>query len=281
LFLFKKIVDLQSFLVAEKAKGRSVGFVPTMGALHQGHLSLVEASKKGGHLTVCSIFVNPTQFNQQEDFDKYPRNVALDIEMLVGAGCDVLFHPEPEEMYPDGFTTAKYDFGAITNTLEGEKRPGHFDGVITVVKRLFDAVNPDHAYFGQKDFQQCAVIAGLIQYFGLKVQLHKAPILREASGLAMSSRNTRLSEAEKEDATIIYETLSWIREQLKGGLPVDRLKTEALQKISARLQPEYVEIVDQDSLIPLVPGESAHNAVALVAAWCGNVRLIDNMLLGD
>lgn len=254
-----------------------------MGALHQGHLSLIEASRSQNALTVCSIFVNPTQFNNADDLARYPRNMETDIRMLLEHGCDVLFHPDAQEMYHGNETIAHVDYGTLTNTLEGHFRPGHFDGVVAIVEKLFRAVEPDHAYFGQKDYQQCAVVRELISRKKLPLELHICPTQREADGLAMSSRNTRLNAEERKAALAIPQALSAIKAQQQTK-SVNALKQQAVDTIHAAsplLRVEYVEIADAVSLEPLSVIDRGRPAVALVAAWCGNVRLIDNQLLTD
>lgn len=280
MFLFQDLHSLQTCLRYQIQKGNTIGFVPTMGALHAGHLSLIKACKDEGNLAVCSLFVNPTQFNQESDFKSYPKTLEKDIELLIGAGCDVLYHPATDVMYPDGLNSGSYDFGPLTQSLEGFYRPGHFDGVITIVKRLFDMVSPQHAYFGQKDFQQCAVIKEMVHRFGLPVQIHIQPIVRESNGLAMSSRNMRLSPNRQADATVMYQSLLWIKENANRFDP-EQLKAQAFEMIGTKLRPEYVEIVDADTLEPLNRITGISKAVVLLAAWCDDVRLIDNMVLFD
>lgn len=278
MFLFKDIPALQSFLQIYRQNGGTIGFIPTMGALHSGHLSLIRACKDQGHLAVCSIFINPTQFNQESDFKAYPRHTPEDIELLLQAGCDVLFHPEANTMYPEGLQVNDYDFGSVTQTLEGMHRPGHFNGVITIVKRLFEVVQPSHAYFGQKDFQQCAVIAEMIRHFGFTIELHRQPIIREKSGLAMSSRNSRLSHEQKQQALDIIHTLTWVKAYIYS-IPLDQLREEAMYRLGKNLKPEYFEIADVQTLEPKSSLVSKEDAVILAAAWCGDVRLIDNLLV--
>ncbi len=280
--MFKEIAPLRAYLNGRRLKGDTVGFVPTMGALHQGHIALISESIANHSVTVASIFVNPTQFNNPEDLVKYPRTIERDLELLEAAGCDVLFHPEATEIYPNGFITEHHEWNNITNSLEGAFRPGHFDGVITIVKKLFDIVEPQAAYFGQKDFQQCAVIAEMIKHFNLGVNMRICPTLREADGLAMSSRNVRLNASERADALFIFEALSYIK-QHQGTLPVGELLSIA-EKIllkSSVMKPEYIAIVETDSLNPADKLLPNREYVALIATWCGNVRLIDNMLLKD
>lgn len=256
----------------------SIGFVPTMGALHNGHISLINASKADNQLTICSIFVNPTQFNQKEDFDKYPRLIEEDIRLLEASGCDALFIPEISEMYAPESEIVNYHFAHITHSLEGAFRPGHFDGVITIVNKLFDAVKPDYAYFGQKDFQQCMVIKELIRHFNLNIQLKIIPTLREADGLAMSSRNLRLSTTEREKAIAIYRALLFLKEHIVEDSAAEVLR-KARTIIDADLKTEYLVLCDADTLHPVEEITIHNQVVALAAAWCGNVRLIDNMII--
>ncbi len=278
MFLFKEIHALQVFLREKEENQQQIGFIPTMGSLHAGHLSLVESCKKNGQLAVVSIFINPTQFNQQSDFDLYPRELEKDMEQLFDAGCDVLFHPDVAEIYPNGFANETFDFGLITNSLEGFYRPGHFNGVITVVRKLMDIVNPHSLYLGQKDFQQCAVIRHVLNVYGYRSKLHIIPTSREKSGLAMSSRNARLNEQELKEATVLYKALNDIKNNLHK---VEAVKLEDLAKmeIAQKLQPEYVALVDYDTLEPLAGHDNHKKKVALVAAWCGKVRLIDNIII--
>jgi pantoate--beta-alanine ligase len=216
--LFKKSADLSNWLETQRKNNSQVGFVPTMGALHDGHLSLIEYSKKNDPVVVASIFVNPTQFNDPKDFEKYPITLEKDIDLLEKAGCDVLFLPSVKEIYPDGTDAKKnYDLGFLETVLEGKYRPGHFQGVCMVVERLLNIVKPDNLYLGQKDYQQCMVITRLIELMGQPIKVNICPTLREAGGLAMSSRNMRLSTEEKKIATTIYKCLSLAKEKLQPG----------------------------------------------------------------
>jgi pantoate--beta-alanine ligase len=282
LLLFRQIAPLRAYIHQQRTGNKTIGFVPTMGALHAGHVSLIEQSIQENDLTVCSIFVNPTQFNNAEDLAKYPRTLENDMLMLEEAGCDVLFHPDGEEMYPDGFVTERYDWGAVTHSLEGAFRPGHFDGVITIVRKLFDVVEPDRAYFGQKDFQQCAVIVRMVKEFDMPVAIRIMPTLREADGLAMSSRNTRLSAEERKESLLIFKALKQIHAGVKDHTPA-KLILEAMNVLntSPLMKPEYVAIVDRETLQPIEKQSDLCNSVALIASWCGNVRLIDNMILNE
>lgn len=280
MLLFTQIHALRAYLHSQKAKFKTIGFVPTMGALHQGHLSLVGQSKAQCDITVCSIFVNPTQFNNATDLIKYPRTIELDVLKLTQAGCDVLFHPNPHEMYPEGEFSAQYNWGALTHTLEGAFRQGHFNGVITVVKKLFDIVEPQVAYFGKKDFQQCAVINRLVQEFQLPVKITLAETSRENDGLAMSSRNTRLSETERVEAAKIYKVLLWIKEHV-SQFTIETVLASAKNQLEAvpLFKLEYLSIADSHTLEPVTHLQKGKEYVVLIALWCGNVRLIDNIQL--
>jgi pantoate--beta-alanine ligase len=282
LILFTQIKPLKAYLAAQKLLGKSIGYVPTMGALHNGHVSLVAQSILKTDITVCSIFVNPTQFNNPDDLIKYPRTIEQDIVKLELAGCHVLFHPNATEMYPEGMVVSTYNWGNVTQSLEGLLRPGHFDGVITVVKKLFDIVEPDDAFFGKKDYQQCAVIKQMVKEFDMPINIVLIETLRESDGLAMSSRNSRLNEAERKDAVWISRALFQLQEKA-FKLPVEQLLINAQLILSPSniLQLEYLAIVDAETLDEVSTLLSNHKYVALIAIWCGNVRLIDNILIGE
>jgi pantoate--beta-alanine ligase len=249
-----------------------------MGALHDGHLSLIKKSMDDGHLTICSIFVNPSQFNQSSDFELYPRIPELDLQLLSKHGCDVVFMPDVTEIYTNGIVVQKHDFGAITHSLEGVERPGHFDGVITIVKKLFELSDADHAYFGQKDYQQCMVVNKLITHYKLPVVLHIIPTTREKSGLAMSSRNLRLNEKQQNDAVVIFQAMQFINQHITL-MEIPKLLDEAVRMINQKLKTEYLVIADAESLQPVSEYNIHSKVVVLVAAWCGDVRLIDNLVI--
>jgi pantoate--beta-alanine ligase len=280
MILFKQAAALSAYLAAQKAAGRAIGFVPTMGALHQGHISLIHTSRSQGSLTVCSIFVNPTQFNNAADFEKYPITIEKDIDLLEGAGGDVLFLPSVAEMYPDGQgLKQQYELGYLEQVLEGSHRPGHFQGVCQVVHRLLDIVQPTFLYLGQKDYQQCMVIKKLVEILQMDTQLVICPTLREESGLAMSSRNMRLGTAEKIQAAQISQTLMRIKNELKPGYLGD-LKQRAVNYLSAEgYRVDYVDIANAENLELVQNWDGQTPLVALVAAFLGDIRLIDNMLV--
>jgi pantoate--beta-alanine ligase len=285
MILFKRAGDLAVWLQQQKDSGRSVGFVPTMGALHAGHISLIDISKKATSLTVCSIFINPTQFNDPTDFQKYPVTIEKDILLLEKAGTEVLFLPEAAEVYPGGTKDLeRYDLGDLEKVLEGKYRPGHFQGVCQVMRRLMDLVRPDQLFMGQKDYQQCMVVRRLLELMGMEAELHPCPIMREADGLAMSSRNLRLTEGERARAPAIYRALNLIREGASGLNREDSLGplTEVLAGArsimeEAGLRIDYVEVADAKTLMPVAAATTPR--VVLAAAFLGEIRLIDNMLL--
>ncbi len=262
---------------------KTCGFVPTMGALHEGHLSLIELSKQQSDITICSIFVNPTQFNDAKDFEKYPITIENDILILEKSGCDILFLPNVQEIYPTGTSNAKhYDLGFLETVLEGSFRSGHFQGVCQVVERLLDIVEPNKLYLGQKDYQQCMVITKLVELMGLKekIQVIIGETLREQSGLAMSSRNKRLNNEELEKATAIYKALVYIKQHASSA-PINHLKQESTFQLTAAgfEKIDYIEIVNAQTLEPILEWDESIKSVALIAAFLNGVRLIDNLIL--
>lgn len=275
--VFNYITDIQKFLKSEREKGHSVGLVPTMGALHEGHLSLVRRAEKENDIVVASVFVNPVQFNNSTDFEKYPRTPERDIEMLKNAGCDAVFVPSEKEMYPVPVTD-KYDFGDLERVMEGVCRPGHFNGVAIVVRKLLEIVMPDRAYFGEKDFQQQAIIRKLVADLSLNLTIVPCDIVREKDGLAMSSRNMRLTPEERAVAPMIYKVLSEVA-ALKDSLSPDEMKKSALEKYAdiKDFDIEYVEITDETNLKSIKSWDNCKNARIFVALQLGQVRLIDNL----
>jgi len=282
MILFKKADQLHNYLEKQHEIGKKIGFVPTMGALHQGHISLIKASKKENDLTVCSIFVNPAQFNDPKDYEKYPITIEKDIYQLETNGCDIVFLPSVKEIYPETFTKeVHYDLGYLETVLEGKFRPGHFQGVCMVVHLLLKIISYDNLYLGQKDYQQCMVIKRLVELIGKKENLNVVicPTLREKDGLAMSSRNTRLNEDERKKATAIYQTLSFLKSNpVKGNL--DELLHKATQiLLDKSFKIDYIEIADANTLELLNNWDGKRKIVALVAAFINEVRLIDNLVL--
>lgn len=279
---FKKANELQHYLGQRRQEKEDIGFVPTMGALHDGHLSLLKTSLKENKLSICSIFVNPAQFNDPNDFKKYPSTLDDDISKLEANGCDILFLPPVEEIYPGGFDVKQnYDLGYLDTILEGEFRPGHFQGVCMAVERLLLIVQPDKLYLGQKDYQQCMIITKLVQLMGSeeKIDIRICPILREKDGLAMSSRNMRLTKEERAKATALYETLIFLKQNICNGSLGD-LKKEATDQLQKKgFKTDYVEIANAKTLRPINEWDARTNILGLVAAYIDNVRLIDNMML--
>ncbi len=274
--------ELLAVVKACKQERKTIGLVPTMGALHEGHASLVKRAVAENNVCFVSVFVNPTQFNNKEDLEKYPRNINRDAELLSSIGADFVFAPTPEEMYSqeEMSTTFQFDFAGLDQVMEGKMRPGHFNGVVQVVSRLFYLVQPDKAYFGEKDFQQLAIIHHMVERSSMagtfgKLQIIGCPIVREKSGLALSSRNERLSPEEKETALAIsktlFESLKWAK-----SASVAEVQQRVIDTINAveGLEVEYYEIVDQTTLLPT---NTFDHAIGCVTVYCGPVRLIDNI----
>jgi pantoate--beta-alanine ligase len=279
MIIFKEAASLLFQVKQAKTEGKKIGFVPTMGALHKGHLTLIEASRKENGITVCSIFINPTQFNNPEDFKHYPITIEKDIEQLILNGCDILFLPTVLEIYPHNFEKKHYDLGQLEFVLEGQYRPGHFQGVCQVVDRLLQIVQPHNLYMGQKDFQQCMVIQKLLQLTRKEgeIEMKIVPTVRETNGLAMSSRNLRLTSEQRELAASLYQALSSIKNS-SPDISFSQLKQEAKNSLHKKgFQVDYLEIAETANLHPAQ--ENKGDLVVLVAATIGNIRLIDNMLL--
>ena len=277
--VYSKTSDLKNVINNVKAQGKTIGFVPTMGALHNGHISLVNTSEEQCDITIVSIFVNPTQFNNIEDLNNYPRTLEEDIKLLEkSTNCDILFSPSFTDVYPEDFQKSKLNLGLLENVMEGKHRPGHFEGVVNVVKRLFEIVEPTKAFFGLKDFQQVAVIKYMTKAFSLPVEIMACPTLRETSGLAMSSRNQRLSENEKEEALIIHKTLLKAKELSSTCTPREVIEKSISFFEKGNLKLEYFEIVNPLTLESLDENWT-EGSTACIVAYCGEVRLIDNLQL--
>ena len=272
----KTLVD---YIERHKEMGKKIGFAPTMGALHLGHISLYETAKKENDEIISSIFVNPTQFNNPDDFEKYPQTLENDLKLLEKAGVDAVYVPKAIDIYPEGLKSKHYDFDGLDNEMEGKYRPGHFDGVGTVVEELLRQVQPHNAYFGEKDYQQLAIIKKMVEKTKLLVKIHGVPTLRENSGLAMSSRNLRLTEKQRKEATIIYETLLKVKEWFKV-LSVKEIK-ERVEKIfqDSNFELEYFIIADEKTLKETDFFYKDKSYRAFIVAYAGDVRLIDNMHL--
>ena len=275
--VFNFIVDIPRFVEEKHSLGLKVGFVPTMGALHEGHLSLINRAKNDNDIVVSSVFVNPIQFNNPTDLEKYPRTPELDIEKLKNAGCDAVFMPSVEEMYPEKVED-HYDFGDLERVMEGACRPGHFNGVAIVVRKLFEIVNPDKAYFGEKDFQQLAIIKKMVGNLNMGLEIVPCPIIRENDGLAMSSRNVRLNETERAIAPKIFATLNDAVSRKNSMSPAE-MREYALAKYAEikEFDVEYVEITDEINLQSINNWNECEHARIFVALQLGPVRLIDNV----
>jgi pantoate--beta-alanine ligase len=275
--IFRTIKEIKENISFQKVSGKTIGFVPTMGALHHGHLSLIENARKENDITVCSIFINPIQFNNKEDYIKYPRSTESDILMLEKANCDFLFIPEESEMYPDD-EVINYDLGGLDKNMEGAFRPGHFNGVAVIVKKLLDIVEPDRAYFGQKDFQQLAIIKYFVKQNKIPVQIIGCQTVRENDGLAMSSRNQRLTPEQRAVAPLIYKTLMSAQAEA-GSKDIKTLKSLVEEEISkcSLMKLEYFDIVDAETLQKVQDLKNHRSVVACIAVYLGNVRLIDNV----
>ena len=277
MIVISKVNELEKAVEAFRIEGKSIGLVPTMGALHQGHLSLVERCRRENDVVVVSVFVNPTQFNNKEDLRTYPRTEDADKSLLAGAGCDIVFMPTVEEVYPEPDTRV-FDLGPVAEVMEGAMRPGHFNGVAQIVSKLFMMVKPDRAYFGEKDFQQIAVIRQMVKTEGFKLQIVACPIVREADGLALSSRNVRLSPEARQTAPAIYRTLQESLDYAKSHTVAETQKfvTDRINSFP-EMEVEYYQIVDGTTLMPVTSWDESNYIVGCVTAYCGGVRLIDNI----
>lgn len=276
--IFKTKKEIKSYLTAQNQQNKTVGFIPTMGALHKGHLSLIQEAKKKNDLVVVSIFINPTQFNNTSDFAKYPKTIENDTQLLNRVFCDVLFLPSAEEIYNNNIASEKFDFEGLEDQMEGKFRKGHFDGVATVVKAFFEIINPDIAYFGQKDFQQLQIIKKMVKKYHLNTKIKGCPIFREADGLAMSSRNVRLSKEHRTAAPFIYKTLKEVRDKfnVKNATKATEWVENEFKK-NTFLELEYFTIADEKTLESAESNESDKKYRAFIAVFAGEIRLIDNI----
>ena len=279
MILLKQVEKINDFVGYLKQEGKTVGFVPTMGALHNGHISLIKKSKSENLVTICSIYVNPTQFNNKTDLQKYPVTIESDIDQLEKAECDILFLPSTNEMYKDGQVNEYYNLGYLENILEGKFRPGHFQGVCVIVDKLLKAIEPTALYLGKKDYQQCMVINKMITDKKYNVVLKICDTIREQDGLAMSSRNLRLNVTERTDALKIFETLKKIKLKITTK-NIEEIKANAKNYLTENgYKVDYIEIADADTLEIAKSWDSNKKLVALVAAYLNEVRLIDNIIL--
>lgn len=279
MLVLRKIKDIEEHISLQKQKGNTIGFVPTMGALHQGHISLIQYSKQQTNITVCSIFVNPTQFNNEADLTHYPRTPDADIKLLEDAGCDVLYMPEVRDVYPEN-DNRKFDFGYLDVILEGTTRPGHFNGVGQVVSILLEGVKPNKAFFGSKDYQQVMVVKSLVKQLNIEVEIIACPILRESDGLAMSSRNMRLSPEERKVAGLVPIMMKQALEivKTKGIAAAKAYITETISK-QPLMRFEYYEVCDAETLELMSEYKFEKSTVSLIALFVGNIRLIDNWMI--
>jgi len=277
--IIRKIDVLQKFLNSIRNDGESIGLVPTMGALHQGHFELINYSKKETDLTVCSIYINPVQFNDKKDFVRYPRDEEKDISLLENLGCDVVFIPDDEQMFR-GKRLINLDFGSLSNHLEGEFRPGHFNGVALVVSKLFNIVKPEVAFFGQKDLQQYSIIKQMIEEFCFNIELKMIPTVREENGLALSSRNKLFTNEQRKEASKLYQALKKVEDVLQTNnsvLKIKKVVEEFLSSSNMRL--EYFEIVNLENFQPVETIEKNNKYGACIAGYLDNIRLIDNIII--
>ena len=279
MLIFRQIIEVKLFLAELQPQKRTIGFVPTMGALHQGHISLIEVSKQQCDVTVCSIFVNPTQFNNSEDLTRYPRTPEVDIQLLKDSGCDVLYMPDVNDIYPEP-DTRQFDFGYLDTILEAEHRPGHYNGVGQVVSILLEGIKPHKAFFGSKDYQQVMIIKSLVKQLNLEVEIISCPILRENDGLAMSSRNTLLTDEERKTASLIPIMMQKAKE-LVIEYGIDKAKLFVSDEISkvSMMKLDYYEVCDAETLKPIVSLNHNQKAISLIAVFVGKIRLIDNLMI--
>lgn len=277
--VFHTIAETMAFLGKMREEKKQIGFVPTMGALHRGHISLLQQANLENDVVACSIFVNPIQFNKKEDLEKYPRMLDEDIRKLEETSCDLLFAPSVEEMYPEP-ALEKFDFGHLGKVMEGAHRPGHFNGVAIVVKKLFEIVMPHRAYFGMKDYQQLKIVEAMVEKLGMDVKIVACPTEREKDGLAMSSRNVRLTKRERSIAPVIHRVLKGLKDKV-GKVPPKEAEKWALNQINKydEMNVEYLLIVGANDLIPVKSWDEKESLVACTAVNLGKVRLIDNLIL--
>lgn len=278
--IFNNKKDLKDCLLEYKRSKKTIGFVPTMGALHAGHLSLIEEAKRKNDIVVASIFVNPTQFDNIADLKKYPKTIENDIRLLTSVSCDILFSPSVEEVYSENIISEKFDFDGLEHQMEGKFRDGHFNGVGTVVKTLFKIIEPNIAYFGQKDFQQLQIIKKMVKKNKLNVKIKGCRIFREEDGLAMSSRNSRLSEESREFAPFIYKILRKVEKKfdVKSVAEINKWVENKFKK-QHLLKLEYFEIADEKTLKPSKNKDDSKKYRAFIAVFAGEIRLIDNIRL--
>lgn len=277
MLIFKDRRSLEQWVAQQKENNMTIGFIPTMGALHNGHISLINKSNEQNKLTICSVFVNPTQFDNQEDLVKYPRDIEKDAQLLADNNCDAVFFPSVEDMYPEKAVSDHFEFGGIEYEMEGKFRDGHFDGVATIVSRFFELVQPTRAYFGEKDFQQLRIIQELVKLKNYPIEIVPMPIFREESGLAMSSRNTRLTPKFLEQAPNIYRILNLVKDWQTELSVAETIKKVEAEFEKTDLKLEYFMLCSEETLKPIHLWDETENIRAFVAAYAGEIRLIDNL----
>lgn len=281
MYIFKTVQAVQQYLDNQRVQKQTVGFVPTMGALHLGHLSLIQAAQQQHDIVVCSIFVNPTQFGDAQDLEKYPRPIERDIQQLERLGCQVLFLPNTEEVYPQNLETPVFDLAGLDQTMEGAHRPGHFKGVVQVVHRLLDIIRPHSLFMGQKDYQQFAIIKHMLRLMQSSIQLVRVPIVREKDGLAMSSRNIRLSPEGRQKASLISTMLFQAKEDAQT-MSLDQVQQQALDFMTQhQMEVDYFSIIDGDSLQQITAFDQATTVTACTTVRIDGVRLLDNIILRE
>ncbi|MFO8235486.1 MAG: pantoate--beta-alanine ligase [Bacteroidales bacterium] len=275
--VFETKQALSKILSEYAREDKTIGFVPTMGALHEGHLSLIRCSKEQDDITVVSIFVNPTQFNHQADYEKYPRLLDEDLQILEKEGCNIVFTPSEKEMYPEEDIRV-FDFGELDKVMEGYHRPGHFNGVAQIVSKFFETIEPHRVYFGDKDFQQLVIIRKLVEKMNMTTEIVPCPIMRENNGLAMSSRNKRLSKEERDNAAMISQVLFKVQ-KIATKYTVEEVKEMVVEELNKNpyIDVEYFEIVNEENLKPIEDWSDTYHKRACIAAWVGYIRLIDNV----
>ncbi len=279
MIVFRKVSEFLSHINSSELEGRTIGFVPTMGAIHEGHIALIYHAIAENDEVVVSIFINPTQFNNPDHLLRYPRNEEEDILKLKSVSCSIVFIPEVREIYPNDISRENFDLGELETVMEGLYKSGHFQGVATVVRRLFDIVNPNRAYFGEKDYQQLLVVERIARKRKSEVKIIRHEIERDENGLAFSSRNELLSEKEKQEAVIIYRNMLWAKAQAKNISPSEIKKAIQNKLKSSSLNLEYVEIASPENLTPIKHWNEAEHARIFIAAYCREIRLIDNLSL--
>lgn len=277
MIILRSCDEINSLLKEVKNQQKTIGFVPTMGALHQGHMSLIQKASEQNDFSIVSIFVNPTQFNNPNDLEKYPRNEKADLNLLSESAVSAVYIPTVEDVYPNGADSQNFDFGGIENQMEGKFRPGHFDGVGTVVKRFFEIIRPDRAYFGEKDFQQLMIIQKLVELENLNVEIIPVSIKRENDGLAMSSRNARLTEEMRKEAPKIFRILSEAKVYFKNNSVKETYNFVENQFKNSELELEYFELVNEKTLLSITEKNNSTPIRGFIAAFAGEIRLIDNL----